>query len=72
MSTHFAYFDREVLTWSELCKVLMVWLQYGDDPFEDEYSNICEELQNTTDEKRRERLQIILSIMDFLRNKMKY
>ena len=65
-----AYFDRDALTWNELLKVLMVWLEYGDDPFEDEYSEVLEELNKSVDEKRKERIQLVLTIMDFLREKV--
>lgn len=69
MST-LAYFDRDVLTWNEILKVLTVWLEYGDDPFEDEYSELLEELKKTDHEKRRERIKLVLDIMDFLREKV--
>jgi hypothetical protein len=65
-----AYFDRDALTWNEILKVLMVWLEYGDDLFEDEYSEVLEEYNNSLDEKRKERIQLVLTIMDFLREKV--
>jgi hypothetical protein len=70
MSERAAYFDRDKLSWNEILKVLTVWLEYGDDPFEDEYSTILEELKNTVDEKRRARLNLVLIIMDFLHQKV--
>jgi hypothetical protein len=70
MSSRAAYFDRDVLNWNEILKVLTVWLEYGDDVFEDEYSSILEELKNSVDEKRRGRLNLVLNIMDVLRQKV--
>jgi hypothetical protein len=70
MSARAAYFDRDVLNWNEILKVLTVWLEYGDDVFEDEYSTILEELKNTFDEKRRARLNVVLNIMDVLRQRV--
>lgn len=69
-SSRAAYFDRDVLNWNEILKVLTVWLEYGDDVFEDEYSTILEELKNTIDEKRKARLNLVLNIMDVLRQKV--
>jgi hypothetical protein len=65
-----AYFDRDALTWNEIFKVLTVWLEYGDDPFDDEYSELLEELNTSVDEKRKERIGLVLDIMDFLREKV--
>ena len=70
MSTSRVYFDRETISWSEAYKIIRVWIEYGYDAFEDEYSNIYEELQNSIDEKRKERLNMILNSMDLLREKM--
>lgn len=67
MSKHTAYFDRDTITWSELYKILKVWLEYGDDVFEDEYSAILEELKNTADTKRKEHLKMVLDCMDLVR-----
>ena len=70
MSSRAAYFDRDVLNWNEILKVLTVWLEYGNDVFEDEYSSILEELKNSVDEKRRGWLNLVLNIMDVLRQKV--
>jgi hypothetical protein len=70
MSKTIAYFDRDALSWNEIFKVLTVWLEYGDDHFEDEYSELLEEYNNSIDEKRRERIKLVLNIMDLLRRKV--
>ena len=67
-----AYFNRDSLTWKEIYKVILAWIDYGDDVFDDEYAALVEELNHTTDEKKKERLQDILNIMNILRDNLYY
>ncbi len=50
----------------------MAWIDYGDDVFDDEYAELAFKLENTIDEKKRERLQDILDLMDLLRDNLYY
>jgi hypothetical protein len=67
-----AYFEKDSLTWTEIYKVIMAWIDYGDDVFDDEYAELAFKLENTIDEKKRERLQDILDLMDLLRDNLYY
>jgi hypothetical protein len=72
MPNTIAYFEKDSLTWKELYKVILAWIDYGDDVFDDEYAELVDKLQKTQDEKKRERLQNILYIMDILRDNLYY
>lgn len=55
------------ITWEELYEFLVEMLSYGDDPFEDMYSEFCEELKTVTDSQIKKNIKTILKIMDVLR-----
>lgn len=72
MPNTIAYFEKDSLTWKELYKVILAWIDYGNDVFDDEYAELVDKLQKTQDEKKRERLENILYIMDILRDNLYY
>jgi hypothetical protein len=67
-----AYFHKDSVTWNELYKILLAWIDYGDDVFDSEYATLIEEYNRTTDETKRERLKIIFDIMELLRDNLYY
>ena len=67
-----AYFEKDSLTWKELYKVILAWIDYGDDVFDDEYAELAYKLETTKDQKKKERLQDILDIMNILRDNLYY
>ena len=56
------------VTWEELYEFLKEMLSYGDDPFEDMYSEFLEELKTVSDPQIKKNIKTILKIMDVLRN----
>ncbi len=58
---------NEPLTWKQVHKILKEWMEYGDDPFYDQYAEYLDELKTTTDPKRAAVLKDILKLMDFLK-----
>ena len=56
------------VTWEELYEFLKEMLSYGDDPFEDMYSEFYEELKTEADPQIKKNIKTILKIMDILRN----
>ena len=55
------------ITWQEIREIITEWIQYGDDPFEDNYASILEEYEKTTDEEQKKILKEVLALMDVLR-----
>lgn len=62
-------YKQETITWDEMFTILKEWIAYGDDSFEDEYSELLEIKKYTTDQTHKKNLKIMLKIMDFLREK---
>lgn len=58
---------EEPLTWEKVQKILEEWMDYGDDPFDDQYAEYAYELSITTDPERAALLKKVLRLMDFLR-----
>ena len=60
-------YKKETITWDEMYDVLMLWIEYGDDPFEDEYSELYEIYRNTQNPLLKKNIKTMLKIMDMLR-----
>jgi hypothetical protein len=58
---------KSKVTWDELYEFLKKLLSYGDDPFEDMYSELYEELKTVSDPQIKKNIETILQIMDVLR-----
>lgn len=59
-------YKKSNLTWIEIYDFLKEMLSYGDDPFEDMYSEFLEKLKIETDPQIKINIETILNIMDFL------
>ncbi len=62
-------YKQKTITWEEMYKVLKLWIEYGDDSFEDEYAELYEIEKHTTDPSHKKNLKTMLKIMNFLREK---
>ena len=55
------------MTIPEITEIIEDWIQYGDDPFEDAYSEIYEEHKNCKDLEYKTILKDVLKLMDVLK-----
>lgn len=62
-------YKKNTITWDEMYDILMLWIEYGDDPFEDEYAELYEIEKHTTDPVHKKNLKTMLKIMGVLREK---
>ncbi len=60
-------YKKDLVSWNEVYGVLKEAISYGDDPFEDMYSELLVELEKEKDESVKKNIAEVLQIMDLLR-----
>ena len=57
---------KAFMTLTEITEIIEDWIKYGDDPFEDAYSEIYEKHANCKDPAQKAVLKDVLKLMDVL------
>ena len=53
-------------TWAEFRELITKWMKYGDDPFEDAYSEILDRMEKESDPEKKALFKEVLLTMDAL------
>jgi hypothetical protein len=63
-------YKKDLVSWNEVYALLKDAISYGDDPFEDMYSELLFELEKEKDKSVKKNMAKVLQIMDLLRTKI--